>query len=170
MPTGLTYKIEESDSYTFRQFALHCALQFGACVHQRDENAYEPRHRTVGEYAISALKNAKTKLAQLRAMSADDGRETMWMDPRKLYRLHDQTVALYLTETDEPCSPAPDLSTTDGGAIDNGDGSVQTKPQGGKAVRTIKPRVERIGDGMFALDFGLNEEGRYDVDFDDEDE
>lgn len=91
MPTGLTYKIEESDSYTFRQFALHCATRFGACVHQRDENTFEPRHRTVGEYAISALKNAKTKLAQLRAMSADDIEQAIQADSLMVLQENEQS-------------------------------------------------------------------------------
>jgi len=30
----------------------------------------------------------------------DDGRDRDWLDPRKLYRLHDQTVELYFVATE----------------------------------------------------------------------
>ncbi len=42
-------------------------------------------------------------------MVPSDDRGELWIDPRKLYRLHDQTVNLFIEETDEEFSPAPDL-------------------------------------------------------------
>jgi hypothetical protein len=37
----------------------------------------------------------------------DDGREDFWIDPRILYRLHDQTIELYAEETEDPCHADP---------------------------------------------------------------
>lgn len=41
------------------------------------------------------------------ALRPDDGRQVFWFDPRKLYRLHDQTVTVFVEETTDPCHPAP---------------------------------------------------------------
>lgn len=98
----------------------------------------------------------------------NDGRAKLWMDPRRLYRLHDQTVALYLTVTDEPCSPVPVLNATDGGAIDNHDGSYQVKNRGNRAVKAILPSVRRVGLGMFVMEFEPDEDGHFPVRFEDD--
>lgn len=82
----------------------------------------------------------------------EDGRRELWIDPRQLYRLHDQTVDLYAEETEDPCSPPPDLSSDADGAISNGDGTMQVKTRGMPygAVQ-VQPNVERIGDGLFSV-------------------
>src|SRR5581483_2436230 len=41
-----------------------------------------------------------------------DRRKELWIDPRKLYRLHDQTVEVFIEETSEPYSPKPDISVS----------------------------------------------------------
>lgn len=83
-------------------------------------------------------------------MHPDDGREELWIDPRQLYRLHDQTVDIYVERTDEPCSPAPDLQAK-AGTFAIGDGSFQTK----KAAlpKRLPPKFARLGDGLFMMNF-----------------
>jgi len=48
-----------------------------------------------------------------------DGRQHFWLDPRKLYRLHDQTVQLQCIETDQPDHVVEPFQTT-GQTIDFG--------------------------------------------------
>lgn len=53
-------------------------------------------------------------------------RSTYWIDPNKLYRLHDQTVEIYAELTDEPYSLAPEIKPVkEVGAISTGDGMLQ---------------------------------------------
>lgn len=81
-----------------------------------------------------------------------DSRETFWFDPRKLYRLHDQTVDVFVEETDQEFSPAPDFKKTDEeGLLANGDGSFQSKGVEISGRTRIKPKVERLGDGLFLM-------------------
>ena len=47
------------------------------------------------------------------ALRPDDGRADFWIDPRKLYRLHDQTVELFAEPTDEPADPPPSFGRAD---------------------------------------------------------
>ncbi len=56
-----------------------------------------------------ALDDAPKNAALLLVPS--DGRQVFWMDPRKFYRLHDQTVALDVEITDDPDHPKPDLTS-----------------------------------------------------------
>jgi len=79
-------------------------------------------------------------------------RDTFWFNPRKLYRLHDQTVDVFIEETTEEFTPAPNLKQeTDEGLIASGDGSFQSKGVELSGRTRIKPRVEPIGDGMFVM-------------------
>ena len=80
-----------------------------------------------------------------------DDRDTFWFDPRKLYRLHDQTVDIFVEETADEFTPAPDLTAKDEGMVSNGDGSFQSKGVELSGRTRIKPRVERIGDGLFVM-------------------
>ena len=48
-------------------------------------------------------------------LAPGDGREVFWIDPRKLYRLHDQTVDVWVEETTEAVSPAPNLKAGESG-------------------------------------------------------
>jgi hypothetical protein len=50
-------------------------------------------------------------------LAPSDGRETFWIDPRKLYWLHDQTVDVFVEETDDEFTPAPDLKASEPGLI-----------------------------------------------------
>jgi len=84
----------------------------------------------------------------------NDDRRVFWMDPRKLYRLHDQTIDLFAEETTDEFTPAPDIKPI--GDIDisdtrDGDGSVQMKgAETGDTIK-IRPHVESLGNGMFAI-------------------
>lgn len=80
-------------------------------------------------------------------------RDELWMDPRLLYRLHDQTVELFAEPTDEPFSPVPDLPPVSESIISNGDGSFQTKKMkvsNGDQLQGTS-RVEDLGDGMMRI-------------------
>jgi hypothetical protein len=80
-----------------------------------------------------------------------DGRRMLWMDPRQLYRLHDQTASVYVEETTEAFHPAPDIhASSERAAYDTGDGYYQVKHvQDGDRVLPI---VKDLGGGMFMLD------------------
>jgi hypothetical protein len=82
-----------------------------------------------------------------------DGRSTLWLDPRILYVLHDQTVELLVEETTDPESaPSPLLDRpVDDGVIMNADGvTLQVRGAGFTACRsvTILPDVERVPGGL----------------------
>lgn len=87
------------------------------------------------------------------ALVPGDGRETMWIDPRLLYRLHDQTVDVFIEETTDDFSPAPDLRSADEKAAtfhdeDDESQSFQVKNmESGERVPCI--RFEKIGDGLY---------------------
>lgn len=82
-----------------------------------------------------------------------DGRKQFWIDPHLLYRLHDQTVRVYIEETDDPFSAAPDIEPQSNvpEAIDNGDGTFQVKNVADGESMVVLPHAERIGDGLFML-------------------
>ena len=61
MPTGYTEDIYNGKDVTFKDFALKCARAFGACLHQRDDDANDPpklREPNTGYYE-ERLKKAK---------------------------------------------------------------------------------------------------------------
>jgi hypothetical protein len=79
-------------------------------------------------------------------------RETFWFDPNKLYRLHDQTVDVFIEETDAEFTPGWTPSAKQGdGMIANGDGSFQAKNIEVASGTKIAPKVERLGQGLFQL-------------------
>ena len=86
-------------------------------------------------------------------LQPEDGRETFWIDPRLLYRLHEQTVELYAEETTDACHAAPDLTSEDTGVagIGDGEGGFQTKGVEVEDIERIDAQVELLGDGMFML-------------------
>lgn len=87
-------------------------------------------------------------------LKPNDGRERFWIDPRKLYRLHDQTVDVFVEETTDDFSPVPDVENKKAPdmILSNGDGeSIQAKVVKLSSRTRLKHKVERIGDGMFIL-------------------
>lgn len=84
-------------------------------------------------------------------LEPEDGRTTFWIDPRKFYRLHDQTVDVMIVETDEPFSPAPDFTAALAEeTVDDGDGGFQAKTKRNSAFR-VEPDIERLGGGTFIV-------------------
>lgn len=85
-------------------------------------------------------------------LKPNDGRSELWYDPRKLYRLHDQTVEVYAEETEDPFSDAPQIKQEEEGVKSFGDGSFQMK-----GLDTVvngdlfAPTIEKIGEGTFML-------------------
>jgi hypothetical protein len=92
----------------------------------------------------------------------NDGREELWIDPRVLYRLHDQTVDLYIKETEEDFSSAPRFDMRPEGVIANGDSTFQVKGVSPGEVR-LAPKVRRLGEGLFSLSMDYEEGERIDL-------
>lgn len=98
-------------------------------------------------------------------MAPKDGRKDNWIDPRKLYRLHDQTVEVFLEETQDPYTPDPGLKPK------RGDGTVMGSDEKGifgqsrgvsdeEALRmTQQATVRNMGDGLFVV--GAPEDGTF---------
>lgn len=79
-----------------------------------------------------------------------DGRAELWIDPRKLYRVHDQTVELYAEHTtDEPTSVMVNTIQADE-AVGDGEGGIQVKCRQEGSYK-IPPKFEPLGGGMFKL-------------------
>ena len=69
MPTGYTNDIQKDIS--FEDFALSCALAFGACIHQRDDSGkFRPKFRE-GDYTfhLDGLEETKKEIDELESMS-----------------------------------------------------------------------------------------------------
>ena len=64
----------------------------------------------------------------------DDGRDADWIDPVKLYRLHDQTVSITITETDEVSEHVPEQVERG----DDRDFTMITVPEGEGAFIQVK--------------------------------
>jgi len=118
-----------------------------------------PCRPAVGETVVIgvgrlALKPSDTPLGVDFVLAPEDGRPLFWLDPRRLFRLHDQTVELSFAETDEPCHEAPPFEATQSGAISNGDGSLQIATPGvldaGGPIH-VAPHIESLGDGAFMV-------------------
>jgi len=84
-------------------------------------------------------------------LEPNDGRDVNWVDPRVLYRLHDQTVELYAEETEDAFTPAPTLFARVEGSISLGDGSFQIRGISIKDGDKIKLKTTRLGGGLFSL-------------------
>ena len=74
MPTGYTADIEKDMS--FEDFVLRCSRNFGATMHQRDDDMKDkPKLRGVeSSYHVDALSNAKKTVAELEAMAGVNSR------------------------------------------------------------------------------------------------
>lgn len=90
-----------------------------------------------------------------------DSRETFWYDPRKLYRLHDQTVEIHIEESDEPdhvVEPFIDRDVSSNALISNDDGSFQCKNTN---IKRIAPQITNHGDGLYEVRFGAEDNEVY---------
>jgi len=91
-------------------------------------------------------------------LQPDDERERFWFNPEKLYRLHEQTVDVFIWPTTAACTPAwaPPVRTTGAPSVtDAGDGNFQAKhATDTEAVRAVRnASVQRIGDGLFKVGY-----------------
>lgn len=86
----------------------------------------------------------------LVTLQPSDGRGDLWIDPRILYRLHDQTVEIFAEETDLDEYPRPDLSVSEG-ARSCGDGDVQVRGEQYSSGVAIRPTILQLGDGLFEI-------------------
>lgn len=83
------------------------------------------------------------------SLQPEDGREHLWIDPRKLYRLHDQTIRLYIEETSDACHPAPDIDLgPEEGCVSTGDG---LQFRGKRTPLKVAPKPISLGDGLYHL-------------------
>jgi hypothetical protein len=74
MPTGYTAKIGDTD-ISFKDFALHCARAFGACIMQRDAPIDEPpKLQEVDNYHLKQVALAQEKLRALALMPIETAR------------------------------------------------------------------------------------------------
>lgn len=82
-----------------------------------------------------------------------DGRDYFWIDPRVIYRLHDQTVELYVEETTEADLPLSDVvdEAVEGKVISNGDGSFQVVGKKIPKEMKLAKKLTRLGEGCFML-------------------
>ena len=102
----------------------------------------------VGTFTIMKDNASPTGIAI--GLKPSDRRHENWIDPRNFYRLHDQTVEIYIEETNEPETLAPVLSVrADTGAILNEDGSFQVRTKKDTTGVWIKPNVISHGGGLF---------------------
>lgn len=78
----------------------------------------------------------------------NDGRNKLWFDPGKLYRLHSQTVELLVEATEAEFTAAPVYNEKADGMISTGDG-VQFKGAytEGDVVRVPSHKLQNIGGG-----------------------
>lgn len=83
-------------------------------------------------------------------LQPEDGRPELWLDPRVLYRLHDQTIDLFIEPTSDVCTPAPALKPVAAGVIANGDGTFQTKFVDPRRAY-LPPKIESLGNGAFRV-------------------
>ena len=83
------------------------------------------------------------------ALVPKDRRTEMWIDPRILYQLHDQTVEIYGEETEEDFHPAPVIEY-EAGAISLGEDGIQAKRIDAKSIQ-VPPKIEDKGKGTFIL-------------------
>ena len=82
-----------------------------------------------------------------------DGREDFWIDPRILYRLHDQTVEIFMTPTAKPDHEKPDIQLYyPNGVISNGDDTIQvcTKEPLNNFIR-VNPKIDNLVNGLFVV-------------------
>jgi hypothetical protein len=89
------------------------------------------------------------------ALIPKDRRSDLWIDPRILYQIHDQTVELYGEETEEDFHEAPGIEFEEG-AISLGEIGIQAKKI---CAISIPPKIKEMGRGMLAVTYEAPAEG-----------
>lgn len=126
-----------------------------------------PKVGEIIELGVGNLKSVRNDFIDIMyELHPEDSRKHFWIDPRILYRLHDQTVEIYAEETDQPCHPAPDLAPSEAGMISTGDGSFAFVGDVSPEQIKVKPKVDRLGRGLFELNFNFKTGERVDFDVD----
>jgi hypothetical protein len=113
-----------------------------------------PSQPAVGEEVVLGVGDLDSEIQgglPAPVLRPGDGRTELWIHPEKLYRLHDQTVTIYVEETDEDYSPAPQLKVDNTGAVGVGNGYIQAKKIEIEDGDKMAPKVERLGDGLFLV-------------------
>lgn len=86
----------------------------------------------------------------------EDGRKMLWIDPRILYRLHDQTVKVFMEETTDACHAPPEFNTNEEGVKGAGEdeigGFIQTKGVEVDEVFVPRKTLKPMGGGMFVAE------------------
>lgn len=100
MPTGYTASIYENKETTFEEFVWHCARNFGALLHLRDEPCGAPTLAQAlsdswgSNWHEERLVEAKAHLATIQAMTPQE------MDAQRLVR-HDQAWSDFRRQVSE---------------------------------------------------------------------
>lgn len=105
----------------------------------------------VGLLVVGIVKPWESRVTTSIGLLPEDCRSKFWLDPKILYRLHDQTVDMYVEETTDPCHPAPEFQPSAEGALANDDGTFQVVTEAPSV--TILPRMTSLGSERFKADF-----------------
>jgi hypothetical protein len=88
---------------------------------------------------------------EIGLLPGGDGRADYWIDPA-LFRLHDQTVSLFVEPTDADFTPAVYYQESAPGATVNSDGTFQVSRIKLSDIDRIVPHVTSHGGGLFTVD------------------
>lgn len=103
----------------------------------------------VGVLYTSMLTYPKDRHLQFE-LQPQDSRDELWMDPRKLYQLHDQTVELYAEPTEDAFTAAPvfeDALPRGVAVLEDGSG-IQASGTRANNVN-FSMEFQDLGDGLF---------------------
>ena len=114
-----------------------------------------PKVGEVVDLGVGTFNLIETEFGPNFQLTPNDGREEFWMDPKKLYRLHDQVVSVSFEVTEEDFSPPPSIcfekQSEDTVVPVPNEGAIQVKSKlTGPCV--ITPKITRLGDGLFIMD------------------
>ena len=92
MPTAYTADIEKDMS--FEDFVLRCSRNFGATMHQRDDNMKDkPKLRSdESSYHVDSLSRAKAEVSKLEAMTGVNSRTEYGRRSSKKRLLQDKNI------------------------------------------------------------------------------
>lgn len=105
------------------------------------------------ELAVGRLGTHRENGETFLEVHPDDNRREFWIDPRKFFQLHDQTIELYVEVSDTaPAHPVFKSAGVSGDeVISNGDGTCQTKTKQPYSRFSVPADIQPMGDGMFSV-------------------
>jgi hypothetical protein len=145
---------ESADSLIGKKVKISCKVLQARTAQHCGDLFLEiiPTTPEVGEVivlGIGKLCTRKTEDSIGVSILPEDNREKYLFDPKILYRLIEQTVEIFIEETDEDEHSAPVYEEVDEDCVISlGDGNIQTK---GKNKNKIIPEMEKIDDGLFLV-------------------